>query len=61
MAMVYRTIETDIPTIVTGDNVRLEKTCPDVEVRRRDNDYQDLYAGSFETRRVSFINVLINN
>jgi hypothetical protein len=61
MAMVYRTIETDIPTIVTGDNVRLEKTRPDVEVRRRDNDYRHLYAGAFVARRVSFINVLINN
>jgi hypothetical protein len=36
--------------------------CPDVELQRRDVDHlEQAYEVVLETRRVSFINVLMNN
>jgi hypothetical protein len=62
MATGCQTIVTDTPIIVTGDSALLIEIRPDVDVQRRDADrLEQAYAGAFVARRVSFINVLINN
>jgi hypothetical protein len=62
MATACQTIVTDIPTIVIGDSALQIETRPDVDVERRDVDHlEHAYEVVLETRRVSFINVLMNN
>jgi hypothetical protein len=62
MATGCQTIVTDTPIIVTGDSALLIEIRPDVDVQRRDADrLEQAYAGVVVARRVSFINVLINN
>ena len=62
MAMVCRTVVTDIPIIVIGDNALQIEIRPDVDVQRRDvHPLEQAYAGVVAARRVSFINVLMNS
>jgi hypothetical protein len=62
MATACQTIVTDIPTIVIGDSAFVTEIRPDVDAQRRDVDRLGrAYADVVAARRVSFINVLMNN
>ena len=62
MATACQTIVTGIPIIVIGDSALQTEIYPDVELQRRDVDHlEQAYEVVLETRRVSFINVLMNN